>query len=293
MNYDIAQLERLTGVSAHTIRKWEQRYGLITPGRTATNIRFYDDAQVIRLLNVTTLLENGYKISKIAALSEAQVIQSIQEVQAQLEKEKPNDHITTIHQLISATLAFDEIKFEQILIRTTKRLGIFDSMLHVLYPFFHKLGLMWLSADVTPIQEHFASNIIRRKLLVAIDSLPTPKNSSKTFILLLPPDEWHETGLLFADYLIRSQGHKTIYLGQNVPFETLDDLVKQIKPHYILTFFVARQEETSVVSSAIELSKLLKGVQVLIVTSLIRREVVKKHKNIYLLQSPQQLLDLL
>ena len=293
MNYDIAQLEKLTGVNSRTIRKWEERYGILTPERTTGNIRIYDDAQLIRLLNVTTLLSNGYKISKIAALSDAQFAKGIQEVQAIQERNKSSDHDIIIHQLIVATLHFDEAAFEAVLIRVIKRLGMLDTMLYVLYPFFHKLGLMWLSADATPLQEHFASNIIRRKLLVAIDGLPAPKKTAKTIILLLPPNEWHETGLLLADYLIRSKGHKTIYLGQNVPFETLAELVKNIKPDYLLTFFVARQEEDSLIASTVSLSKLMKHSSVLVATSLVEKNILKKYKNIRLLSNPDELLFML
>jgi DNA-binding transcriptional MerR regulator len=293
MNYDIAQLEKLTGVNSRTLRKWEERYGILKPDRTDSNIRIYNDAQLIRLLNITTLLDNGYKISKVAALSEVQLVKAVQEVQAVKEKDKSADYNVIIHQLIAATLCYDELAFETVIAKVIKRIGMLETMLNVLYPFFHKLGLMWLSFNATPLQEHFASNIIRRKLLVAIDGLRAPKKTAKTIILLLPPNEWHETGLLLADYLIRAKGHKTIYLGQNVPFDALKELSTQIKVNYLLTFFVARQGENSILSATIALSKLVKNIEVLIVTSLIEKEALKKYKNIHFITSPSELLSML
>ncbi len=236
-SYQINDLERLTGIKAHTIRIWEKRYGLITPSRTETNRRFYDDEQVRRLLNVTTLLSYGHKISKIAALSN-------EEVCTLIEKETPdpvNAHVYTgyVNDLVTCMLAFDEPGFEKIFSAAVLRLGMYETMLRVVYPFLQKTGVLWSVNKAAPVQEHFASSIIRRKLMAVVDALLPTTKKNKRFLLFLPPDEWHDIGLLFANYVVRAGGLDTIYLGQNVPAENLPKVVEAVKPAAMLTLFIS------------------------------------------------------
>lgn len=234
--YQINDLERLTGIKSHTIRIWEKRYKLVEPFRTPTNIRYYDDNQVRKLLNVATLLESGFKISKIAALSEAEINQSVQEL-----REQPQTDIVCrsfINDLVVAMLAYDEAAFEKTFSASVTRFGLYEAMLRVIYPFLHKAGLLWSVSETMPAQEHFASCIVRKKLMSACDGLPAARPGRKKFVLFLPPGEWHDIGLLFSEYIIRQQGNPVLYLGQNVPFSNLSQVVEQNLPDYILTFFV-------------------------------------------------------
>jgi methanogenic corrinoid protein MtbC1 len=248
-SYQINDLERLTGIKAHTIRIWEKRYGLITPSRSDTNRRYYDDEQVRRLLNVTTLLSYGHKISKIAALSN-------EEVCSLIEKETPdpvNAHVYTgyVNDLVTCMLAFDEPGFEKIFSAAVLRLGMYETMLRVVYPFLLKTGVLWSVNKAAPVQEHFASSIIRRKLMAVVDSLLPANRKNRRFLLFLPPDEWHDIGLLFANYVLRAGGLDTIYLGQNVPAENLPKVVEAVKPDAMLTLFISgrHMEETISVAS--------------------------------------------
>src|SRR4051812_17347659 len=202
--YHISELEQLSGIKAPTIRIWERRYNLIQPGRTDTNIRMYDDRQVRKLLNVATLLNNGYKISKIAELDEDGIHAMVLGLQNSA-SETDETAIAFINGLVIAMLDFDEVNFEITYSAAVKRYGLFDAMLQVFYPLLQKIGVMWTTEDVMPVQEHFASSMIRRKLLAATDALEINKKRRKKFLLLLPPGEWHEIGLLFANYIIRSK----------------------------------------------------------------------------------------
>lgn len=290
-SYQISDLEKITGIKAHTIRIWERRYNLIEPYRTSTNIRYYDDHQVKKLLKVSTLLTQGLKISKIAGLSEREMNTHIHE----LEKISPEDSICTgfINDLIASMLSFDEIVFEKAFASAVVRFGMYEAMIKVFYPFLKKTGLMWSSNDAMPVQEHFASAIIRRKLIVAIDGLPSPKKKSKTFLLFLPPEEWHETGLLLSDYLIRSKGFKTIYLSQNVPLHNLQDVVDTIEPTHLLTIYTARKAPEELNEKIQAIANHNKTVQFLIGGNNSLLESVKKTKNIFTLSSPKDLLDFL
>jgi len=243
-SYHIHELERLTGIKAHTIRIWEKRYGLITPSRTTTNRRYYDDDQVKKLLNVTTLLAQGRKISKIAALSDDEINSVILAAGAG----GALHDISTgfINDLLKSMLAYDETAFEKTFAAASIRYGIYSAMTNIVYPFLKKVGVLWNVNKTAPAQEHFATCIIKRKLMAAIDGLMPPTEKTKKFLLFLPENEWHEIGLLFANYLVRSKGFETIYLGQNVPFDNVQKVVEVMAPAYMLLFYVAARSKDEV-----------------------------------------------
>jgi DNA-binding transcriptional MerR regulator len=287
-SYQIADLERLTGIKAHTIRIWEKRYNLIEPHRTSTNIRYYDNDQALKLLKVSTLLAQGIKISKISDLSDKEMNLRLQELQHFVSE----DAISTgfINELIAAMFSFDEAAFEKTFASSVIRFGMYESMLKVVYPFLHKTGMMWTMDEAMPSEEHFATAIIRRKLITAIDGLPAPTKKSKSFLLFLPSEEWHETGLLFSDYIIRSQGYKTFYLGQNVPVANLLESLDSIKPTHMLSLYIARREQAEIISDLTQISKKHPAIKVMVAGSNPLDQVVKKLKNITLLTAPSDLL---
>jgi DNA-binding transcriptional MerR regulator/methylmalonyl-CoA mutase cobalamin-binding subunit len=234
-NYSIRDLERISGIKAHTIRIWEKRYGLIEPVRTSTNIRNYCDAELKKLLNVSILNKNGYKISKIACLSTEEIVTSINKI-----TENPCNTESQIENLAIAMIDLDELRFEKILSKAIIQSGFEDTVINLLNPFFIRIGIMWQTGSINPAQEHFVSNLVRQKMIVAIDGQVSGNSTgSKTFLLLLPEGEMHELGLLFANYLIRKKGNNVIYLGQNVPFNDLIDIAKKRHFDFLVTCFVS------------------------------------------------------
>lgn len=210
---------------------------MIVPYRTDTNIRYYDDIQLKKLLNVATLSAAGFKISKIAGMSDLEIAERIK-------AEKEKEFVTLkydfyINDFISAMLDFDEPAFDMIFQTVIEKFGVETAVIEILYPFLNKTGMLWSVNEATPLQEHFASTLIKKKLFSLINNLPHPINPKKKFLLFLPSNEWHELGLLFAEYLIRNQGHLVVNLGQNVPFTDLEHVIKRINPNYLLTFLVA------------------------------------------------------
>lgn len=289
--YQITELEQLTGIKAHTIRIWEKRYNLIEPDRTNTNYRRYNDEQVKKLLNVSTLLSNGYKISKIAGLTEKDFHLKILETQSS----KQEDVICTtfINDLLSAMIDFDELNFEKTYSAVINRFGLFDAMLNIFYPLLNKIGLLWSVNDVSPAQEHFASCLIKRKIMAATDGLPFAKQKKKKFLLLLIPGEMHELSLLFANYIIRSKGHETIYLGQDVPYENISLVVKQTKPNFVLTFFTIPQDPKNVYSDLKNNLQLAEGNKLLISGQTATTEYLQKKMGAEVIRHPQDLLSYL
>lgn len=229
-SYSIKDLEKLTGVKAHTIRIWEQRYNLIAPQRTETNIRFYSDEEAKRLLKIAALYHQGMKISKIASMDEASLNESILDIES-----GTNEH-ATLKKLTIAMIDLSEDDFLTLFNQCIEERGFRNTMIQVIYPFLHKVGVMWQVGDVDPAQEHFISNLIRQKLIAAIDKLYYPKKNDETKVMLfLPEGELHELGLLFYSYLLQEMRYHVIYLGQSVPAE---DLVK-VAAKYNCKLFVA------------------------------------------------------
>lgn len=254
-HYSIKNLEEISNQKAHTIRIWEMRYGLLTPRRTDTNIRYYDDRQLKKLLNVCALMGEGMKISAISKMTDMQINDAIQKI-IDNTSEKEVQFQTIINQTLIAIAAFDESSFDKIFSNAILRFGLVDTYLKVIYPMLVRVGLMWSKDDIMPAQEHFFSNLIKQKLFASIDAVPLPQKPDQTWILFLNENEDHEIGLLMASYLLRVHGKKVIYLGQKVPYENISKVVDTCKPTHLYTFFVKNYME----EDAEELfSKLLKN----------------------------------
>ena len=212
--YSIKELEKLSGIKAHTIRIWEKRYSLIEPHRTNTNIRYYTDNELKKILNVAVLNRHGIKISSIAKLTDLELREEIIRVSATSDS---ND--TLIDSMVLSMIDLDEYKLEAMIDKSINKIGFKSTVTDVLYPFLDKVGILWQSGDVYPAQEHFVSFLIRQKIISATDHISNIFNpNGKKFLLLLPEGEWHEIALLFAQYLIKEANHEVIYLGQSVPY---------------------------------------------------------------------------
>lgn len=233
--FSIKEIEALTGVKAHTIRIWEQRYEMVTPKRTDTNIRYYDEQDLRKLLNVALLNKNGYKISEIAGLTE----QDIRDRVMQLAIEK-NDHENQLQALTLSMLELNEQAFEKLLSTAFLQMGIEKTMIQVVFPFFKSIGIMWQTGSINPAHEHFITNIVRQKLVVAIDGQNARLDGwSKKYMLFLPEGEFHEIGLLFANYVIRARGHQVIYIGANVPYPDLKVVYDVYRPEVLFTILTS------------------------------------------------------
>lgn len=212
--YSIKELENLSGIKAHTIRIWEKRYSLIEPHRTNTNIRYYTDEDLKKILNVAVLNRHGIKISNIAKLDDLELKEEIIRVAG-----SSHSSDTIVDSMVMAMIDFDEYKLESLIDKSISKIGLKSTVTEVLYPFIYKVGILWQSGDVYPAQEHFVTFLIRQKIIAATDSLSNTFNpNGKKFLLLLPEGEWHEIGLLIAQYLIKEARHEVIYLGQSVPY---------------------------------------------------------------------------
>ena len=247
-HFSISDLEQLTGIKAHTIRMWEQRYGVLRPERTATNIRLYCDDDLRRLLNVSTLCGRGQRISQVAALSDAELAAAVLAC-----ADDAHDFQRQVNTLLAALLAFDEPRLNRLLDGAARQLGFGEMMLRVAYPLLQRIGLLWLAGAMNPAQEHLISGLLRQKLLAATDALPAPPATAPRWLLFLPEGELHELALLFMNYALRARGHHTLYLGQNLPTTELPPVCAAYQPHSLATVLTLQPERGRVAAYAREL----------------------------------------
>ncbi len=226
--FTIKDIENLTGIKAHTIRIWEQRYSFLNPNRTGTNIRVYSNEELKTVLNIALLNKYGFKISHIAQMNEKELknkILSLTNSQAQQER--------IVNEMLNCMIDIDFEQFESILDQHISRLGIEKSITQIIFPFLERVGILWLTSNINPAQEHLITNIIRQKIILGIETVTSIFNSSKLCIVFLPEGEHHELGILFIHYLLKSKGIKVIYLGANVPISDIEYLCKIKSPDFI------------------------------------------------------------
>lgn len=233
--FSISQLALFSGIKPHTIRIWEQRYQALTPGRSAGNTRYYNNTQLRRLLNIVSLAEAGHRVSELSGLSDQELFKLIE----QLYTDAPADNTAYyVSQLIDAATRYDETHFVYIFSHCVLKYGMKDTYTGVIYPLLNRIGMMWKSDTLPPGYEHFITNLIRQKLFTAIDALPPAPPGSESWMLFLPENEFHEIGLLFAHYMLRQSGRRSIYLGANVPLESVVASARHQRPDNALLFFV-------------------------------------------------------
>ncbi|MES2689285.1 MAG: MerR family transcriptional regulator [Bacteroidota bacterium] len=232
--FTISQLQQFSGVKAHTIRVWEQRYEAFSPSRSEGNTRYYNDIELKRLLNIKSLLDHGHKISDIAGLKDGELSRIVGSMFLSV----PLKQEYYINNLITAALTYDEHLFEKTFLHASQQFDLLKVYAEIILPVLGRTGLMWASNDLNTSQEHFLSNLIRQKMYAAINAVPLPKQPAKKWLLFLPENEFHEIGLLLAAYLLKQAGQQVYYLGTNVANHALNEASHSIKPDSVLLFMV-------------------------------------------------------
>ena len=286
--YSIKEIEQLSGIKAHTIRIWEKRYKIIGPKRTTTNIRFYSDEDLKKIINISSLNSNGMRISRIAKMSEVEINQSI------LALSEANSKVDVyVDQLLVAMIDLDEKQFDSILATLSDRFGFIRTITEVIYVFMEKIGVLWQTGTITPAHEHFISNLIRQKIITAIAALPFPRKKTKKAILFLPEGELHEIGLLFFHYLTRYHGLRTVYLGQSVPYEDLKIVYDIHKPDLLITSLISSPPPTRVEHYIHNLSVTFPKTTILASGLILRNTAFRIPKNVKVFYKATELAALL
>lgn len=228
--FTIKDLENLSGIKAHTIRIWEQRYNFLKPCRTETNIRYYCNQELKIILNISLLSKYGYKISHIDKMSGQELnnkLITLSGNEAQQER--------MVNELIAHMIDLNIESFEQLLDNYIVLKGIDKAINQIIFPFLNRIGILWLTNHIHPAQEHLVTNIIRQKLIVGIEGVVTHVYVNKTVLLFLPEGEHHELGLLYVYFLLKNHGAKVLYLGPNMPLKDIEFVCKYKSPDYLYT----------------------------------------------------------
>jgi DNA-binding transcriptional MerR regulator len=248
-SFTIKDIENLSGIKAHTLRIWEQRYNFLKPERSFTNIRHYSGEELKIILNIALLNKYGYKVSHIDKMNAAEIKEKITSLaQAEAQQER------IVNELVQTMVDVDLVSFEFVLNNYILARGIERTISQIIFPFLEKIGMLWLTNHINPAQEHLVTNIIRQKLIVGIEGLQTPLHVNKTVLLFLPEGEHHELGLIFMHYIFKSRGCSVIYLGANIPLRDVEYLVKLKSPDFLYTHLTS-------VAKSFNFEKFLSGLQ--------------------------------
>lgn len=224
--FTIRDIEHLSGIKAHTLRIWEQRYNVFRAQRKESQHRFYDNDDLKKLLQIAFLYHGGWKISKIAALSDSAILEAVATFPAET-----TQHDQYIISMLQAVASFDEPSFAMLLNLLIERYGMESCITEVCYPFLQRVGLLWMTGNIIPAQEHFASYLVQHKIIAETDRLPILTRTTPCILLFTPTGEHHELPLLFIHYLLRKNGWPTLYLGPNRKINDLPQMLTSRATH--------------------------------------------------------------
>ncbi|HEX4877729.1 MAG TPA: MerR family transcriptional regulator [Chitinophagaceae bacterium] len=240
--FTIRDIENLCGIKAHTLRAWEQRYQLFVAKRKQSRHRIYDDNDLKELLRISFLYHHGFKVSRLAAMSSEEIAAAVND-----SIQRDGNYELYIHKMIEASIGFDKEAFEKQINTAAIRIGMEKTIIHVFFPFLQRLGMLWLTNNVIPAQEHFASHIIRKKIILATDGLEENDPDSPIIIFFSPEGELHEIPLLAANYFFRNNGFITIYMGVDVSWSTLAYYLERKPADFLYAHIITRVDEASII----------------------------------------------
>ena len=219
--FSIRDIENLTGIKAHTLRIWEQRYTFLQTKRKESRHRFYDHEDLKYILRIAYLYKQGFKISHIAGLGEEEIRKH-----ALITSTKGNNTGIIINQLTESVIDFDEERFQKTIRQCVRDSGVEDAVLQIMFPLLNRLGLLWLAGDIRPAQEHFASTLIIKQILLSTQEIVTkPYLSNRCILIFTPPGEFHEIPILVMQYLLKRNGIRYVFAGKSIDIEVLKEYV--------------------------------------------------------------------
>jgi DNA-binding transcriptional MerR regulator len=287
-SYTIKDLEQISGIKAHTIRIWEQRYHFLQPQRTQTNIRSYSAEELKVILNVSLLNKYGYKISHIDKMSQSDIEDKILGLN-QLDAEKER----VVNALINDMVSLNMFSFEKQIDSYIAQKGIEKTVTSILFSFLERVGVLWITNHINPAQEHLASNIIRQKIILGIEKLPKGLPSGKSVVLFMPEGEYHEIGLLYVHYLLKLRGYHIDYLGTNVPIVDLKYLTEIKKVDYVYAHITAPTKGFKMVKFLEQISQIHKNITIILTGQMVQDYKGPLASNIKVMHSLAQTMEIL
>ncbi len=256
-SFTIKDIAELSGIKTHTLRIWESRYDFLSPGRSDTNIRRYSNEELKIILNIALLNRNGFKISQLSAMSDAEMQKNILAL-TDVEEDR------VFNQLLMYMFEMKVFHFEKLLSKVVDEQGLEKTMTNTIWPFMEKVGLLWSINHLVPAQEHLITVVIRQKIIAAIDDLPLQVEDKNPMVIYLPEGEYHEIGALFLYYILKKNKIPVIYLGANVPLDDVIYVSKESNPGYLCLHLTAAGKNFNIPAYINTLTDNLKSVKVLL-----------------------------
>ena len=228
----IGELSKRAGVSPELLRAWERRYGLLRPARSAGGLRLYSPADVERVALMQQHLAEGMAAAEAAALA----------VRDRVEEEAARTALRPAairDELATALDAFDEPRAQAILDRLLALATVETLLAEVVVPYLQELGERWRRGEASVAQEHFASGVLRGRLLGLARGWGLGRGP--VAVLACLPGEQHDLGLIAFGLALRSQGWRIIYLGPDSPIDTVADACRQLEPSLVVLNAVSRE----------------------------------------------------
>lgn len=220
----IGELSRRTGVSPELLRAWEQRYGLLHPTRSPGGFRLYSSDDETRVRRTTALIGEGLSAAEAARVAVAQP--------SGADVETPTSIEFLRDQLRETLDAFDGTAAHLVMDRMFGTFSVRFVITEVLIPYLRELGERWANGDVTVAQEHFASNLLRGRMLATAGDWGAGGPSSALLACL--PGEGHDLGLVLFGVLLARRGWRVTFLGADTPFETLQTSAEALRPTMVV-----------------------------------------------------------
>ncbi len=228
--YHIRQLEELTGIKVHTIRMWEKRYNLISPERTNTNIRYYDEESMKKFLLVSILYHNSFKISEIAKLS----LEQLRE-QVLLQNKTNEDYDFWEEEMLSVVFSFDEFGFSNLIRENIFALGLNKTIIFLILPFWKRIELLWLTEAIDILHKEFVFEQLKRFFYSVIHSISkhfVPEREK--YLIFNDGNEMNFFNTLFAEIILRKKNFKIVSLA-NSDLADIVDSAETLKITKIIT----------------------------------------------------------
>ncbi len=217
----IGELSRRTGVSAELLRAWERRYGLLNPTRTGGGFRLYSPADERRVSLMRSHLQHGMSAAEAARLTLTEAAGGTRDDDEPVLRRRAQE-------LRQALDDFDESSAQSALDSVLAEFSTETVLTDLVLPYLHELGERWASGEASVGQEHFASQLIRGRLLgLARD---WDRGAGPRALLACAPGEQHDLGLIAFGVVLRARGWRITYLGQDTPLETLAESARSLGP---------------------------------------------------------------
>jgi DNA-binding transcriptional MerR regulator len=235
----IGELSKRVGVSPELLRAWERRYGLLRPARSAGGLRLYSPADVERVGLMQRHLARGLAAAEAAALA---VREAVGEDAARTEF-RPE---AIRGELADALDAFDEPRAQALLDRLLALATVDTLLSEVIVPYLQELGERWERGEASVAQEHFASGVLRGRLLGLARGWGLGLGPAAVLACL--PGEQHDLGLIAFGLALRSRGWRIVYLGPDSPIDTVADVSDRVEPNLVALNAVSRERVRPVLS---------------------------------------------